>query len=175
MLQLLFCCCCLYTCKHQCDRLRDVEKSKRWKWSRYRVKVDNISALISALPCHEPPPSKESRSMRQQAALASLWWREIYDHCHWDCVSTGHSTPWPSPSPHTQAQRDKHPHSNAPCLFLVIWCYQPLNYWFKKLLAGRKIQKHHMMCLKPTICYDPKINSILVVKYWYLTWFCSDY
>lgn len=37
-----------------------VEKSKRWKWFVYRVKVDNNRVLISALPCHEPPAWKKA-------------------------------------------------------------------------------------------------------------------
>lgn len=57
-----------------------------------------ITMLLSLPCCAMSPHPWKIRSMRQQAALASPRQREIYYHCHWDCVSTGHSTLWPSPS-----------------------------------------------------------------------------
>lgn len=100
------CSCCFYVgaCKRQVDRLRFVDKSnwrkigenglhRRWKLT--------ITVLLSLPCCAVSPHPRKSRSMRQQAAITAPWWREIYDHCHWDCVSTGHSTSWPSASPLT--------------------------------------------------------------------------
>ena len=87
----------------------------------------------------QPRKKKKSNSTRQQSAPASLWWREIYDHCHRDCVSTGHSTLWPSPSSAhgfstqsaiglTCTHAHTHTHtSSLPCFLpvLVIRSYQP--------------------------------------------------
>lgn len=62
-----------------------------WRW------IITCSYLCPAVSW--APSLEKSNSTRQQAAPSSLWWREIYDHCHRDCVSTGHSTLRPSPSP----------------------------------------------------------------------------